>query len=263
VIQECVGHELAGLPIIPDLPRIAARRTLLTVCSVPVGVAPAEDGAAVVRWRGQEVLRIDPADQLVRLQATGARLEVVTGLFDAIFDRAVFLSVDGRAVACVPITYDPDRGAVRERMLHAYHERDRSVRDAELLRWISNVVVEDDSGARMDLEFILDWVDGMPDQMYQDIALRYANGYDAIDACAEALRGRGFAPLLRSSRLVRGMAMLGLAAGMTALRSGIADVFAGAGLDLEDTLRGLRECHETYGFPPPPDEWDDRLFQSI
>jgi hypothetical protein len=114
-----------------------------------------------------------------------------------------------------------------------------------------------------DLEHIREQAAPMFDDLYKDIALRFARDYDAIDAAATLMRDGGMRPLMKTSNLVRGAAFLGMACSLNPNKKALALEFRALGLSLSDTLNGLERAYHEYGFPPPLLVAEDTIFSTI
>lgn len=245
--------------------RMNRRRPYLCVTSVPVMVDV--DLGAEVRWGGEAVLTVSGEDLLpgaVSGRYEDARLEVLVGLDSDRFIRAAFVSRGrpGEPTTLISCTAwgPPDRmSELRAEMVASYLDRDSLMSDSTTMRWLVDETIGDDV-VQFEVAHIRDQLDDLADQLYRDTALWFARDTAAIDACAEAMAQDGLGAVLGNSRLVRGLALLGLATNMNPERAAVEGLFRNAGLDLDETLVLLQKCWEQHGYPPRVREYEGGLF---
>jgi hypothetical protein len=253
--------------------RVTRRRPYLCVSSVPVSADIDTAAGAAVTWRGERILTAPSKDLLPGAEPGryDAKLEILVALDDTL-GRAAFLSHEDEAstlggtgtpktavISCT-VWGVPNRvDALRTEMIEAYQDRDALIGNTQAVKWLIDTTIGEET-ERFEVDHVRQYFNDLTDQIYRGTALWFARDTEAIDACAEAMTDKGLAPILGTSRLVRGLALLGLATMMNPERDAVADLFERRGLNLDETLDHLRGCWERHGYPPRVRESGNELY---
>ncbi|MCQ4211731.1 hypothetical protein [Streptomyces longispororuber] len=256
---------------------IIARRTYLTACSVPVRVRDALEppGALDVVWRDETILTF-PAEDLVNVapepeppsatttDRSAPQLDIVLGTTltsGEFLARGAVLHEGDRVMAC-SVTGVPDHQArFREDLVVGFSAREALFRQGRTLQKVAGAIVEKDELLRDYRDRVDGRLDSVVDELYRPTALWFAREGTDLDALANRMEERGLLSVWGSSRLLRGMTLLGLSAGLNPTVSFVAERFQEFGLALDDILREAERLWETEGFPPSavrgggPDGW--------
>ena len=139
---------------------------------------------------------------------------------------------------------------MRQQVLKGFASRGKRLSGIGVFRALSKLVVEEDTGLRLNRDHVRAGLNGIVDGIYQDTALWHARNAEASDHCAKLMTDKGMYALLGSADMVKRAALLGLVASLNSYRGQIDQVFRERGYDLQDTLYKLSQCWDRHGFPP-------------
>jgi hypothetical protein len=135
--------------------------------------------------------------------------------------------------------------------------------EAEKAMSASVDTVADEPWFRISREHYKSQIDNIVDAFFKDTSLRFARDCDAIDNCAISMSQKGFQPTLRSSSLIKGLALLGLATSLNPEESFIQRIFEKHALSLSQTLDQLNTAYESWGYPPRVLLVENTLFTAV
>jgi hypothetical protein len=239
-----------------QLAELSEARAYVTVCSVPVIARKTPDGGLEVRWRGESVWYMAPAD-IIEIpnnvdQEFPATLDILLGLFgQRMLARFASLGSNGKAVGCSSVgAVAKQHAGLRDQIARGTVGRKERIDKGQGLRVLADRIVEEDFGLRFNRNYVREHTPDLVDKLYHDTALWFSKDATSRDRCAELMTEQGLRALLGSLDAVKRATFLGLAASLDARRDSIAKQFAERGYDLNKTLHELRACNERYGFPP-------------
>jgi hypothetical protein len=244
-----------------SLAQLAAQRPYVTVCSVPVLARRTSEGLDVL-WRGERVWTMAPGD-IVETPGDEtpdddrpefeATLDVLLGTAgqQSLARFAVLSRPDRtRAIACAPVGAMVDQHtSLRDAVILGTAGRENRREQGERLRFIADMIVEQDAALRIDAEQVRARLDATVDKVYEETALWWCP-FEYRDDCARLMADKGFSALLGSPGAVKRMAFLGLAASLDSYQDSIAERFVEYGYDLGQTIDELTTCQQRHGFPP-------------
>lgn len=230
--------------------QMLSRRQFLNLGSIDLQVTVTETGN-VVAHDGSTILHEGSALDISRTPtgSSSGTLEVVFSMQNHSISRAIVVSRGDEVVSCEVLGLNSQVEDTQKAIQRTFIqrglilERDKALSSAteKLIQalWIND-----------DLDHIMAQTNIMIDEFYKDIALRFARDYEAVDNCAELMRDRGMHALLRTSRLIRGAALVGMTCSLNPRLDAVAGCFSAAGLDLSETLSELQRSYNEHGFPP-------------
>jgi hypothetical protein len=230
--------------------QMLSRRQFLNLGSLDVQVTVTETGK-VIAHDGSTTLHegrvLDMSRTLAR--SSHGTLEVVFSMQRNSLCRAIVVTQEAKVVSCEVLGPNSQVLDTQNAIQHTFIRRRQIL---ELDGVLSSATEEVISGRwiQYELDHIMAQVNALIDGFYQDIALRFARDYEAIDTCAALMRDRGLYPLLRTSRQIRGAALVGIACSLDPHLDAVTGCFSAAGLDLSETLTELQRSYNKHGFPP-------------
>jgi hypothetical protein len=242
---------------------VLQRRQFMNVASAPVEVSFGANSVLEVRWQGRALLRPQAADVMPGRNLPGdAQMEIVFTLRGDRFERAAIVHRQGSLLICAPIGLDEHSDETRQVVGRTFMARPAIMASEAALRAIVEQVISS-SGIADAVEHVRAQINTVIDDFFRDTCLRFARDYDAIDACAIAMQARGLKPILGTSALVRGLALLGLATSLNPQTPAVAKIFSAQGLSLDQTLLDLNAQYAMHGYPPQVLATDDSIFTTV
>jgi hypothetical protein len=241
--------------------KVVARRQFMNLGSLDGEVTVSGSGVVELR-AGDVVLYAAQAQRQVAPGSSPGTLELIFSMQGRSISRAIVVSRGDEMVSCDIIGPQSQADVTRRAVEITFNRREAALK---LERMFTEALTSLMDGRWMayDLQHIREQTVPMFDDLYKDIALRFARDYDAIDAVATLMRDGGMRPLLKTSDLVKGVAFLGMACSLNPNDKALAREFKTLGLSLGDTLNGLERAYHEYGFPPPLLVAGDTIFSTI
>ena len=232
---------------VDSLNSLMALRQFVTIMSADVEV----DERGTVTWQGHEVLTVDP-DDLVHPGVGAHTLDILLGMSgQQTLSRVAAISRGDELHSVIVVLGPPEqKKALRDSLSASFAAREQRESMARNLRFTADAIVAEDRGLRVNRDQVRGHLRLVVDRLYQDIALRYSSGPDAMDRCGELMAADGLRPLLGSAETLRQAALLGLAASLNSYRDELENQFRRRGLDLPALLTTLNRRWEQHGFPP-------------
>jgi hypothetical protein len=240
------------------------RRQFMNLASVPVELCKTVDGLPEVQWQRCSLLKPTRSDFTANPKNSlgKAQLEVVFELRQDRFERAVVVHRGNKVLVCIPLGLKDDANETRRSIRRAFLGRPLVIKAEETMRTMVDHVVRK-SWFRVAIDHCSSQVDGIIDEFFKDLSLRFARDYDAIDNCASSMTQTGFRAILNSSALVKGLALLGLATSLNPAANFVKDIFEKHTLSLSRTLDELNAAYKVRGYPPRVLHLQNALFTTV
>jgi hypothetical protein len=243
---------------------ILQRRQFMNLASVPVQVCTNSNGLPEVQWRRTSMFTPTRSDFVAEPKDSvgDAHLEIVFALIQDRFERAAVVHRDDKVLVCAPIGMKEHASDTRESVLRAFLRRPLVVEAEKAMRaLVENVAGK--SWFQIPMDHCKSQIDSIVDEFFKDLSLRFARDYDSIDNCAAKMSQKGLRPILNSSSLIKGLALLGLATSLNPQRIFIEEIFKKHGLSLSQTLDQLSNAYESWGYPPRIGYVENTLFTTV
>ncbi len=243
---------------------ILERRQLMNLASAPVTVCETAAGLPEIQWHGGHVFTPDPSDFIAdgRCSLGNAQLEVIFELRGDRFERAAVVHRGSELLICAPVGLKEYASETRQTIRRAFVGRPLVLEAERKIRDVVEQVVRE-SWVRVSVDHCRSQVEGTVAEFFKDVSLRFARDYDAADSCARSMSQRGVLPILRSSSLVKGLALLGLATSLNPEERFVKGVFERSGLSLSQTLDELEAAYGSHGYPPRVLRAQNTLFSTV
>jgi hypothetical protein len=258
------GEETTTTAIAAWSTSLLQRRHFMNLTSVPVEIRAVPNGLPEVRWNGHSILQPKPDDFRMGLEESlgEAQLEVILSFRGDRFERAAVVHRDNKVLLCITFGLERHTDETRQNVLSVFLTRPLVIKSEEYMRSVVDQIVTE-SWFRIAIDHCKLQLDRLMEPLYKDISLRFARDYAALDSCVRIMSQGGLKPILKSSSLVKGLALLGLATSLNPEEVFINEVFEKHRLSLPQTLAQLESAYEYYGYPPTVMKAGKQLFTTI
>ncbi len=237
---------------------IMARRQFvnLVVCDVEVVGQP--DGQLQLLFDGTPFY-VGPGHGAPVIGRRPASLEIVFSMQGTNVSRAMVVVAEGRVVTC-DVAGPDDRDETMSAVLRAYQQRSWLLSTELQMREVVEGMRQ--HMAADELAFLRAQLSEHRRSFYENLSLYVADEVDG-PGLAAVMRLNGLLPILKTSWLVRGQALLGLAASVNPRRHFVAQCFREHGLSLDEILAALQACHDRHQYLPRIVEIDQFILSFI
>ena len=226
---------------------VLARRQFMNLGSIDGEVTVTDAGMVELRVGGAPLYE-GRAEQRATPGSAPGTLEVIFSMQNMSMSRAIVVSRADELVCCEIIGPEKQIASTKLAVEQTFKTRQTTLAaERGFTEFVTHVT--DGLWIKYDLEHIREQA-AVFDNLYTDVALRFARDYDAIDAAAASMREGGMRTLLKTPDLVKGAALLGMACSLNPNREALAKEFEALGLSLSDTVNGLERVYREHGYPP-------------